>query len=76
MCAGRAEEAVVAQAEVCGGCTYATLRGPATTPAFNALYWDFMSRHRQQLSGNRRMGPVLSTLDRFDAASAARSMRA
>jgi deoxyribodipyrimidine photolyase-related protein len=51
----------------CGDCTYdRTARTGDDACPFNALYWDFLSRHRQRLSGNRRMGPILSTLDRFD----------
>ena len=54
--------------DYCGDCVY----DPSTRTAedscpFNALYWDFMARHRETLAGNRRMAPLLSTLDRFDA---------
>ena len=52
----------------CGDCSYdRNARTGDDACPFNALYWDFLSRHRQRLSGNRRMGPILSTLDRFDA---------
>lgn len=33
---------------------------------FNALYWDFLMRHKKELRGNRRMGLVLKSLDRMD----------
>lgn len=52
----------------CGDCAYdrSARTGEQACP-FNALYWDFMSRHRRRLDGNRRVRPILSTLDRFDA---------
>jgi deoxyribodipyrimidine photolyase-related protein len=51
----------------CGHCPYdqGARIGEDACP-FNALYWDFMGRHRARLRGNRRMAPLLSTLDRFD----------
>lgn len=52
----------------CGDCTYdPDGRTGADACPFNALYWDFMARHRRQLDSNPRMRPLLSTLDRFDA---------
>lgn len=52
----------------CGDCTYdPDCRTGADACPFNALYWDFMARHRRQLDSNPRMRPLLSTLDRFDA---------
>jgi deoxyribodipyrimidine photolyase-related protein len=33
---------------------------------FTTLYWDFLARHRATLTANRRMGPVLTHLDRID----------
>jgi deoxyribodipyrimidine photolyase-related protein len=38
--------------------------GPTTCP-FNALYWGFLSTHRERLSKNLRMRQLLTTLDRF-----------
>jgi len=38
--------------------------GKNTCP-FNALYWDFMDRHRSQLEGNQRMPYVFSTWEKF-----------
>ena len=35
---------------------------------FNALYWDFMARHQKTFQSNQRMGYVISTWKRFDAA--------
>ena len=35
-----------------------------TPVPFTTLYWDFLSRHRQRLRGNRRMGFQLKNLDR------------
>jgi deoxyribodipyrimidine photolyase-related protein len=64
----------------CGECAYdpGARTGGDACP-FNALYWDFIARHRQRLAGNHRMKPILSTLDRFAAdersAIAARAAR-
>lgn len=35
---------------------------------FTTLYWDFLSRNRQRIQGNRRMGFQLKNLDRKDDA--------
>jgi deoxyribodipyrimidine photolyase-related protein len=35
-----------------------------TACPFNALYWDFLQRHRGQLAGNPRLNLMLSLLDR------------
>ncbi len=50
----------------CRDCAFdpATRTEPDSCP-FNALYWDFLSRHRTALSANHRMAPILSNLDRF-----------
>ncbi|MCA2977505.1 MAG: cryptochrome/photolyase family protein [Myxococcaceae bacterium] len=41
--------------------------GPTACP-FNAMYWDFLDRHRARLSKNLRMRQLLTTLDRFGEA--------
>jgi deoxyribodipyrimidine photolyase-related protein len=35
---------------------------------FNALYWDFVARHRDRFARNPRMAPVIRTLERMDPA--------
>jgi deoxyribodipyrimidine photolyase-related protein len=50
----------------CGGCRYDVKQrtGPKACP-FNALYWDFLSRHRDKLSSNPRIGQMIRTYDKF-----------
>ncbi|MEN3950501.1 cryptochrome/photolyase family protein [Iodidimonas sp. SYSU 1G8] len=52
--------------DYCRSCRYdVTWRtGPDACP-FNALYWNFIARHRELLSRNTRMTPMLRTYDRF-----------
>ncbi|MBH0239094.1 cryptochrome/photolyase family protein [Methylobrevis albus] len=52
----------------CAGCAYdpAVSVGEGACP-FNALYWDFMARHRDRFSGNARMPYVYANLDRMGA---------
>ncbi|WP_419729046.1 cryptochrome/photolyase family protein [Lichenicola sp.] len=52
--------------DYCGRCAYDPKLsvGPGACP-FNALYWDFMSRHAQKLEGNTRMAMPLRTLERM-----------
>ena len=51
----------------CKGCRYDPRQrhGPRACP-FNALYWDFLDRHRRLLSGNPRMALVMKQLERLD----------
>jgi deoxyribodipyrimidine photolyase-related protein len=51
----------------CKSCTYNVKQrtGEKACP-FNALYWDFLTRNREKLGDNRRMGPIYRTYDRFD----------
>jgi deoxyribodipyrimidine photolyase-related protein len=50
----------------CRGCVYdpAVAVGEGACP-FNALYWDFMSRHRERFSQNARMPFVYATWDKM-----------
>lgn len=52
--------------DYCGSCAYNVRdrTGPAACP-FNYLYWDFIDRHRERLSGNPRLGPIVRGLDRL-----------
>ena len=56
----------------CESCRYdpASRVGDAACP-FTTLYWDFMHRHREYLSTNPRIAPLLATLDRFGPAHVA-----
>ncbi|MBL8922957.1 MAG: cryptochrome/photolyase family protein [Myxococcaceae bacterium] len=53
----------------CARCAYDPDQrvGPTACP-LNAMYWDFLARHRARLSKNLRMRQLLSTLDRFGEA--------
>jgi deoxyribodipyrimidine photolyase-related protein len=63
----------------CAGCVYDPKQrtGPRACP-FNALYWDFLARHRERLAANPRMGMILRQLDRMgeDAVKALRAQAA
>jgi deoxyribodipyrimidine photolyase-related protein len=50
----------------CGTCHYDVKQrtGPKACP-FNALYWDFLSRHRSKLGSNPRIGQMIRTYDNF-----------
>ncbi len=56
----------------CQGCRYdvKTRSGPKACP-FNALYWDFLDRHAEQLRANPRMGLVMKQLEKLDPADLA-----
>jgi deoxyribodipyrimidine photolyase-related protein len=50
----------------CGTCSYDVKQrtGPKACP-FNALYWDFIARHRSKIGGNPRMAQMVRTYDKF-----------
>ena len=52
--------------DYCGGCAYEVKQrtGPRACP-FNALYWDFISRHRDRIGRNPRMAQMVRTYDKF-----------
>ena len=52
----------------CGDCRYAISKrsGDDACP-FNAMYWDFLHKHRKALSTTPRMRMVLKNLDRWDS---------
>lgn len=55
--------------DYCKGCHYdrKARTGDRACP-FNALYWDFFSRHQQRLSANPRLGMVYRQLARMSPA--------
>ena len=55
--------------DYCRGCHYDVKEavGERGCP-FNALYWDFMARHRERFAGNNRMAMPLRTLEKMDPA--------
>jgi deoxyribodipyrimidine photolyase-related protein len=57
------------QSDYCRRCRFdpAESIGDGACP-FTTLYWDFLSRHRERLSGNRRMLFQLRNLERKSAA--------
>lgn len=52
--------------DYCKNCSYKVSKknGPDACP-FNYLYWDFLDRNRERLSGNHRIGMMYKTLDRM-----------
>jgi deoxyribodipyrimidine photolyase-related protein len=50
----------------CGTCAYDVKQrtGPKACP-FNALYWNFISRHRDKIGKNPRMAQMVRTYDKF-----------
>ncbi len=50
----------------CNGCRYDVKQrtGDDACP-FNALYWDFLSQHRDKLASNPRIGQMIRTYDKF-----------
>jgi deoxyribodipyrimidine photolyase-related protein len=59
--------------DYCKGCAYdvKARTGPKACP-FNALYWDFISRHASAIKSNPRMAQMVRTYDKFDDAEKAR----
>ena len=55
--------------DYCGSCRYDVKQrtGPRACP-FNALFWNFISRHRDKIGRNPRMAQMVRTYDRFTAA--------
>ena len=55
--------------DYCGDCAYEVgeSTGDSACP-FNALYWHFLMRHRDQLRGNQRLGMVYRNLERMPEA--------
>ena len=51
--------------DYCSGCRYKVKArtGPGACP-FNALYWDFLNRHRKRFERNPRMAQMYRTYDR------------
>ena len=52
----------------CGSCRYDVKQrtGPGACP-FNALYWNFIARHRDKIGNNPRMAQMIRTYDKFPA---------
>ena len=50
----------------CKSCSYKVTKknGPEACP-FNYLYWDFLDRNREKLSGNHRIGMMYKTFERM-----------
>ena len=57
----------------CGSCRFDVKQrvGPQACP-FNALYWDFIARHRDKIGGNPRMAQMIRVYDKFTRAEQGR----
>jgi deoxyribodipyrimidine photolyase-related protein len=52
----------------CNSCRFdVKQRTGATACPFNALYWDFIARHRDKIDNNPRMAQMVRTYDKFPA---------
>jgi deoxyribodipyrimidine photolyase-related protein len=53
--------------DYCAGCRFDPTQrtGPDACP-FNALYWDFLLRHRRRFARNRRMAMIVKGAERLD----------
>lgn len=50
----------------CGDCRFdVKQRTGANACPFNALYWDFLARHRDKIGNNPRIGQMIRTYDKF-----------
>ncbi len=59
--------------DYCSSCRYnVKLRTGEGACPFNALYWDFIARHKTRFSKNPRMGNITRVYDKFDDAEKAR----
>ena len=55
--------------DYCKGCAFdVKARTGDTACPFNALYWDFISRHAETVKSNPRMAQMVRTYEKFDAA--------
>lgn len=53
--------------DYCKKCSYkVTKKNGEDACPFNYLYWDFLARNREKLSGNHRLGMMYKTYDRMD----------
>ncbi len=65
---GRRTPAVAKEAP-CARCAFdPSVRSGANACPFNAMYWDFLAKHRRRLAENPRMRALLSNLDRMSPA--------